>query len=224
MEIKISKEIKEKVPQTKLAILKYTADVKETSTELWAYMNETIIPEINKELENKNVTEFNNVDSSRKAYKAFGKDPGRYRVSSEALIRRIKQGKDLYKINTVVDTNNLISVESGFSAGSYDIDCVKGDIVLKLGKDGESYKGIGKDSVNIENLPVLCDDEGPFGSPTSDSEKAMIGLNSKNIITLIYSFSENEDLSALLDKAAEYIKKYTGAENIEKLIIEWKLY
>ena len=220
MEIKISKEIKEKVPQTRLAILKYKADVKETSPELWAYMDETIIPKINKELESINVTEFKNVASSRKAYKSFGKDPGRYRVSSEALIRRIKQGKDLYRINTVVDTNNLISVESGFSAGSYDTDCVKGDIVLNIGKSGDSYKGIGKDSVNIENLPVLCDDEGPFGSPTSDSEKAMIGLKSKNIITLIYSFSDDEDLSALLDEAAEYLKKYAGAENIEKLIIE----
>jgi DNA/RNA-binding domain of Phe-tRNA-synthetase-like protein len=220
MKIKISNEIKEKVPQTKLAVLKYTADVKETSPELWEYMDETIIPQINKKLEIQKVTEFKNVASSRKAYKAFGKDPGRYRVSSEALIRRIKQGKELYKINTVVDTNNLISVESGFSAGSYDIDCVNGDITLNIGKAGESYKGIGKDSVNIENLPVLCDDEGPFGSPTSDSEKAMIGLNSKNIITLIYSFSDDENLSSLLDKAAEYLKKYAGAKNIEKLIIE----
>jgi DNA/RNA-binding domain of Phe-tRNA-synthetase-like protein len=220
MKIKISNEIKEKVPQTKLAVLKYTADVKETSPELWEYMDETIIPQINKKLEIQKVTEFKNVASSRKAYKAFGKDPGRYRVSSEALIRRIKQGKELYKINTVVDTNNLISVESGLSAGSYDIDCVNGDITLNIGKAGESYKGIGKDSVNIENLPVLCDDEGPFGSPTSDSEKAMIGLNSKNIITLIYSFSDDENLSSLLDKAAEYLKKYAGAKNIEKLIIE----
>jgi len=220
MEIKISSEIKEKVPCTRLAVLKYTSDVKETSAELWKYMEEKTIPETLKALESINVTEFKNVASSRTAYKAFGKDPGRYRVSSEALIRRIKQGKDLYHINTVVDTNNLISVESGFSAGSYDCDCVKGDIVLNIGKSGDSYKGIGKDSVNIENLPVLCDNEGPFGSPTSDSEKAMIGLDSKNIITLIYSFSQDEDLGSLLDRAETYLKKYASAENIEKFIVE----
>ena len=188
MNISISNEIKEKVPCTKLAVLKYSVDTEETNPELWKYMKENTIPAILNELETKTVTELKNVDTSRKAYKAFGKDPGRYRVSSEALIRRIKQGKDLYKINTVVDTNNLISVESGFSAGSYDCDCINGDIVLNLGHAGESYKGIGKDSVNIENLPVLCDNDGPFGSPTSDSEKAMISLSSKNII-LLFTFS-----------------------------------
>ena len=155
MNISISNEIKEKVPCTKLAVLKYSVDTEETNPELWKYMKENTIPAILNELETKTVTELKNVDTSRKAYKAFGKDPGRYRVSSEALIRRIKQGKDLYKINTVVDTNNLISVESGFSAGSYDCDCINGDIVLNLGHAGESYKGIGKDSVNIENLSFV---------------------------------------------------------------------
>ena len=220
MNIYISNEIKEKVPYTKLLVFKYTADVKEQNADLWQYMEDKIIPAVKKELEEKNVTEIKNIASSRKAYKSFGKDPGRYRVSSEALIRRIKQGKDLYKINTVVDTNNLISVESGFSVGSYDIDQVKGDIVLNLGKTGESYKGIGKESVNIENLPVLCDSEGPFGSPTSDSEKAMITLESKNIITLIYVFDNDEDINSLAEMSENYIKKYAHASNVEKLIVE----
>ena len=133
MNISISSEIKEKVPCTKLAVLKYSVEVKEQNADFFHYMEEKIIPAVENELETNNVTEIKNVASSRKAYKSFGKDPGRYRVSSEALIRRIKQGKDLYKINTVVDTNNLISVESGFSVGSYDIDNVNGDITLKLG-------------------------------------------------------------------------------------------
>ena len=220
MNIFISNEIKEKVPCTKLIVFKYSVIPEETSPSLWQYMDETIIPAVKLQLETTNVTELKNVSSSRKAYKAFGKDPGRYRVSSEALIRRIKQGKDLYKINTVVDTNNLISVESGFSVGSYDAGQINGDITLKLGQAGESYKGIGKDSVNIENLPVLCDNDGPFGSPTSDSEKAMITLNSRDIITLIYVFADDEDITALMEKSEQYIKKYTGAENVDKFIVD----
>ena len=220
MNIFISNEIKEKVPCTKLIVFKYSVVPEETSSSLWKFMDETIIPAIKLQLETTNVTELKNVSSSRKAYKAFGKDPGRYRVSSEALIRRIKQGKDLYKINTVVDTNNLISVESGFSVGSYDAGQINGDITLKLGQAGESYKGIGKDSVNIENLPVLCDNDGPFGSPTSDSEKAMITLNSRDIITLIYVFADDENITALMEKSEQYIKKYTGAENVDKFIVD----
>ena len=158
--------------------------------------------------------------SSRKAYKSFGKDPGRYRVSSEALLRRIKQNKGLYKINTVVDTNNLISVESGFSVGSYDLEQINGDITFKIGMAGESYKGIGKDSVNIENMPVLCDSDGPFGSPTSDSEKAMIKNSSKSIITIIYIFSEYNCIDTLINKAEKYIKQYVDAKNVETFIVK----
>ena len=220
MNIFLSKEIKEKVPHTRLAVLKYTVKTEEINPDLWQYMNDEIIPVVMKELEEKNVTELKNIETSRKAYKAFGKDPGRYRVSSEALIRRIRQGKDLYQINTVVDANNLASVETGYSFGSYDLDCVNGDITLRLGEAGATYQGIGKESVNIENLPVLCDNDGPFGSPTSDSTKAMITLNSKNIITLAYVFTEDEDIPALLDKSAAYLEKYAKAENIEKIIIE----
>ena len=67
---------------------------------------------------------------------------------------------------------------------------------------------------------MLCDNDGPFGSPTSDSEKAMITLNSKNIVTLIYVFADDEDINSLITKAEGYIKKYANAENIEKFIVE----
>ena len=39
---------------------------------------------------------------TRRAYRAFGKDPSRYRSSAEAMCRRIVQGKGLYHINNVV--------------------------------------------------------------------------------------------------------------------------
>ena len=66
----------------------------------------------------------------------------------------------------------------------------------------------------------MCDNDGPFGSPTSDSEKAMITLNSRDIITLIYVFADDEDITALMEKSEQYIKKYTGAENVDKFIVD----
>ena len=68
---------------------------------------------------------------SRAAYKAFGRNPGRYRVSSEALLCRVRRGDELYHVNSVVDVNNLISVESGLSVGSYDLEQLQGDIVFR---------------------------------------------------------------------------------------------
>ncbi|MFR4519632.1 MAG: B3/4 domain-containing protein, partial [Fusobacterium sp.] len=188
MEVRIDSSVKEKVESVRLGCLVYDVKVKEKNEELWEKLENEIFPQLVSIIEEKGINGVENISSSKKAYKSLGKDPNRYRVSSEALYRRIKQGKGLYQINTVVDTNNLISLETGFSAGSYDLKNVKGNIVLRKGAEGETYKGIGKDDINIENLPVLADSEGAFGSPTSDSTKAMVTLNSEKILTLIYCF------------------------------------
>ena len=220
MRIAIDNSVKEKVESVRLGCLIYDTEVKEKNEELWRKFEDEVFPQLISAIEEKGISGIENVSLSKKAYKSLGKDPNRYRVSSEALYRRIKQGKGLYQINTVVDTNNLISLETGFSVGSYDLKNVKGNIVLRKGVEGETYKGIGKDDINIENLPVLADSEGAFGSPTSDSTKAMVTLNSEKILTLIYCFSKDENLEKILNKSKEYLEKYAGAENIETFTVE----
>ena len=220
MKVTIDSSVKEKVESVRLGCLVYDVKVKEKSEDLWEKLENEIFPQLISIIEEKGINGVENIFSSKKAYKSLGKDPNRYRVSSEALYRRVKQGKGLYQINTVVDTNNLISLETGFSVGSYDLKNVKGDIVLRKGADGETYKGIGKDDINIENLPVLADSEGAFGSPTSDSTKAMVTLDSEKILTLIYCFYKDENLEEILNKSKEYLEKYTGTENIEIFIVE----
>ena len=220
MEVTIDSSVKEKVESVRLGCLVYDVKVKEKNEDLWEKLENEIFPQLISIIEEKGINGVENIFSSKKAYKSLGKDPNRYRVSSEALYRRVKQGKGLYQINTVVDTNNLISLETGFSVGSYDLKNVKGDIVLRKGADGETYKGIGKDDINIENLPVLADSEGAFGSPTSDSTKAMVTLDSEKILTLIYCFYKDENLEEILNKSKEYLEKYTGIENIEIFIVE----
>lgn len=158
------------------------------------------------------------ISDSKELYKKIGKDPNRYRVSSEALIRRIIQGKGLYKINSVVDANNLISINSKLSVGSYDIDKLGDLLSFRIGKKGESYKGIGKDIINTENLPVFSDEYGAYGSPTSDSEKAMITKESKNILMVLIAFSNNAQLQQYIDDAVKILERYVGAKNIETYI------
>ena len=110
------------------------------------------------------------------------------------------------KLITVVDVNNLISIESGFSVGSYDVSQISEELVFRIGQKGETYKGIGKDEIKIERLPVLADKDGAIGSSTSDSERAMITEDVTEVLTLIYSFSGNDGLE----------KHWNMAENIWK--------
>lgn len=207
-------------PATRVGCLQYRVKVEKKNEELWKYLKKDIFRKTKDEIFDYGVNEIPNIKESRAAYKAFGKDPSRYRVSSEALIRRIGQGKGLYEVNTVVDVNNLISIESGFSAGSYDVEKLGDRLVFRIGKKGETYQGIGKDEVNIEALPVLSDEEGAIGSSTSDSRRAMITEDAREVLTLIYSFSDNQNLEKAMESGKKYLEAYAKAEDIQGWIVE----
>ena len=149
--------------------------------------------------------------ATRAAYKTLGKDPARYRGSAEALLRRVIAGKNLPRINAVVDIINLVSVESGLSIGLYDLAHVQGDIVFRAGRAGETYKGIGKYDLNLEGLPVFCDALGPHGSPTSDSERTMVTIETRNVLAVIISFGGEEGLDHGTQRMVELFRRYAAA-------------
>lgn len=166
------------------------------------------------------VSEIPRIKSTRLFYKTIGKDPSRYRGSAEALLRRIVSKKALYYINNVVDINNLISIKHQFCVGSYDLEKITSPIQFAVGRAGESYKGIGKEGINLEDLPVFADSKGPFGSPTSDSERAMIKNDTKSILMMIISFSGRDGVETAMRDAGDYLKKYAGAEDIRCQLVE----
>lgn len=145
LNVTIDPSIKGAWPEARLGCFIYTADVRAREDSLWTCLENEVAPYLKTMLETTPLAQIPNLAESRKAYKAFGKDPGRFRVSSESLYRRVRQGKALYQINSVVDANNLVSLETGFSLGSYDTARIGADIVFRLGKAGEVYPGIGKD-------------------------------------------------------------------------------
>ena len=204
-----------------LGCIEYSVNVVEGNSELW---NEIAV-QINKIKESitlDDITKIKNIRDSRSLYKKIGKNPYKYRISSEALLRRIIQGKGLYKINNVVDANNLISIKSNLSVGSYDIDKLGECIFFKIGKKGESYKGIGKGMINIESLPVFSDEFGIYGSLTSDSERAMISDETKNVLTILIAFSNDSGIEKYMEEAIEVLKIYIGAEKINSYIVKRK--
>lgn len=215
----IDEGMKELWPAVRVGCFQYKVEVEKKNEDMWKYLKKDIFKKTKDAIFDYGVNDIPNIKESRAAYKAFGKDPSRYRVSSEALIRRIGQGKGLYEVNTVVDVNNLISIESGFSVGSYDIANIGDNLVFRIGREGETYKGIGKDEINIEKLPVIADEKGAIGSSTSDSERAMITENAREVLTLIYSFSDNDDLEKALEYGKKYLEQYAQAKEVETWIV-----
>ena len=159
------------------------------------------------------------IKALRDAYRALGNDPTRYRGSNEALVRRISQGKDLYRVNTVVDINNLISLETLHSAGTFDLDRVQPPIIFRIGQPGEFYSGIGRGEIKIEGLPVFADQTGPFGSTTSDSERTMVRLDTARIMMVVISFAGAEGIDAALERAVGSLERYAAASGVERGIV-----
>lgn len=213
-DIRIDPALLARYPQTRLGCLAHLVSVEASREDLQRYLGEVTAPFLRQMLESTPLADIPNLAESRAAYKAFGKDPGRYRISSEALYRRIRQGKDLYRINSVVDANNLASLETGFSIGSYDLNAVSGDIVLRLGREGEVYTGIGKAGIDLRNLPLLADEQGPFGGATSDSTRAMISDSTSACLTVIYGFSTPDKLEEALALTAHHFATYTDSRPI----------
>ena len=148
--------------------------------------------------------EMSSIAATRSVYKACGKDPSRYRPASEALIRRVLQGKSLYQIDTLVDLINLASIAYGYSIGGFDADKFKGDtLTLGIGKEGEPYEGIGRGMINIHGLPVYRDAEGGVGTPTSDNERTKMELQTTHLVVLINGYDGNE--SRVIENA-QYIQ------------------
>ncbi|MFD2184229.1 B3/4 domain-containing protein [Rhodoplanes azumiensis] len=160
------------------------------------------------------------VQALRRGYRALGKDPTRYRGSQEALMRRVLRGLGLYRINTVVDLMNLVSIESRQSLGVYDRDRIVGDAVtMRVAAAGETYKGIGKDVLNLEGLPVYVDAQGPFGSPTSDSERAMVTVGTTRMLLVVTAFGGADGLPAVLDRTAELLTRHAQAAEITTAVV-----
>jgi len=212
--INISEEIRQKWSQTIIGAITARVTVIESPEKLKKLLSSTA-EKINKRLKIEDISQLPPIKQGRKAYKAFGKDPARYRLASEALLRRILKGKGMYFVNNIVEINNLVSIESGFPICAFDLEKVHNPINFRIGKKDEPYQGIGRGTLNIENLPVFSDSGGAFGSPTSDSERVQITPETRWLNMNIVSFSGKENLEYYLEKLKKYLQEFAEAEEVE---------
>lgn len=164
------------------------------------------------------------IDALNVTYKNLGLKLADYKGSNEAFFKRIMSGKGVYQISNIVDANNLVSVASLRSVGSYDLSKVAGDIVFRPGLKDEVYPATKKRPLKLQNLPVLCDDAGPFGSPTSDSERALIIETTTDLMTVIFSFDGLKGLEEQMEMMAQLLIEHASAnpEQIKHLVVRDK--
>jgi DNA/RNA-binding domain of Phe-tRNA-synthetase-like protein len=159
------------------------------------------------------------IQATRLAYKKLGKEPNRYRPSSEALCRRIVKNITLYKVNAIVDIVNIVSVRTGFSIGAFDVSKIKGDLFLDRGSADENFEAIGRGQLNIDGLPVYRDDIGGIGTPTSDNERTKIDLNTTELFVIINGYSGEQGISEAMAMLSDLLLRYCKVSELKTAII-----
>ena len=219
MNIFVSEEIASVCPEFVGAAVEAQVVNTSYSDELWQEIH-ALEETFRRELTTESLKEIPSIAATRRIYKACGKDPSRYRPASEALIRRMLQGKELYQIDTLVDLINLASIAFGYSIGGFDADKFVGDtLTLGIGREGEPYEGIGRGMLNIAGLPVYRDALGGVGTPTSDNERTKITLGTTHLVVLINGYDGNE--KRVIDNARfiqDLIRKYGRSDGGSYLI------
>jgi DNA/RNA-binding domain of Phe-tRNA-synthetase-like protein len=156
----------------------------------------------------------------RTMYKRVGIDPTKTRPSSEALLRRVRKGDTLPRINSMVDVCNWCSFEFQLPYGLYDAAHIQGDVTLRIGREGESYPGIRKDDVHVGGRIALVDAAGPFGNPTSDSARTMVTTATTRGLLVVFVPREVDvrRLTQVMDVTSERMRQYTGCTESARLV------
>lgn len=213
--LRVSDELRQAWPQFRGAAVFATVKNSSYNADLWRRIDEYTAL-YRAKYTTDSIKEMPAIQATRQAYKQCGKDPSRYRPSSEALCRRLLRGIPLYQIDTLVDLINLASIHSGHSIGGFDRDRIQGDtLTLGIGRAGEPYEGIGRGLLNIEGMPVYRDSAGGIGTPTSDHERTKLTLGTTHLLTIMNSYSGPEGLEEKVDFLVGLLKEYAEATDLQ---------
>lgn len=212
--IHISDYIRSICPEIRLGVISCELINSSSNSDLWIEI-ENEINTIKQSFKLEDINKRNEIRATRLIYKSLGKDPNRYRPSAEALCRRIIRELGIYRVNTLVDIINLVSIRSGFSIGCFDLELIEGNLSLDVGTENEEFDAIGRGPLNISGLPIYRDQIGGIGTPTSDSERTKIKENSTKVLIIINDYARSPNLETAVNHCLDLLKSYASLIHFE---------
>ena len=220
IDISIDNIISEACPDMRIGLISATVVNGPTCDELWQEI-EDAAQEITQRFELLELNQRPAIAATRHLYRTLGKDPSRYRVSSEALCRRIIRGLGIYRLTTLIDVVNLVSIKSGYAISGLDRDRIAGDrLTMSVGRADDEFNGIGRGPLNIEGMPVYRDAAGPIATPTSDEERTKFTEQTVNVQININAFGPEMPLEQAVAWMADLLVKYAQGTRIETAIYD----
>jgi DNA/RNA-binding domain of Phe-tRNA-synthetase-like protein len=220
MEIQISDEIKQLIPEFKIGVVHYRDIHVSDSPQMLKGRLRLFQESLYFDYTDKKVTDIPAINEWRKLFKTVGTDPNRYRPSNEALYRRVQKQQYMHTVNSAVDMNNFLSLQYQIPLGIYDVSMLDGDVVIKLGAEQDSYVAINEREVSLTNKILSADQLGPFGSPYVDSKKTAVTTNTTEALHLIYfQPTISRDASILLLQALSNMFTQIHGGDAEYIVI-----
>lgn len=217
MKLKISEQIFKKYPETEIGVI-VARDVDNSGDdkEIQLLMRE-VEAKIRESIDSEEVLEIPSIAKWREIYKSFGAKPSKFRNSVEALIKRVVRGDEIYKINSLVDLYNLISIKYKMTIGGEEIDRIEGDLVLDFAKGNEEFIALGRDQNESpwEGEVVYKDNRGVVCRCWNyrEADRTKLTKETKNAIIVIENnlYERSEEFKIALNELGGLIEKYCGA-------------
>jgi len=167
-------------------------------------------------------TEIPEVGFYREFYKAMGVDPSKLKPPTEYLLRRAIEDR-FPKINNLVDSCLLATVQHWVIVGVYDLDRIKGEPKVTLVSKAESFETIdGRHVTPAIGEVVLRDDKTIISAYTAGDAKAtMITPQTKNALIIAWNAPgiDKSKVEAALTSIEEYVGKFCNGKIQERKIL-----
>ncbi|MFC0272196.1 B3/4 domain-containing protein [Metabacillus herbersteinensis] len=220
MEINIDSGLKQKIDNFKIGAILYENIEVSHSPQMLQGRLRLFQESLFFEYAEKNVTDIPSVKEWRNSFKLVGADPARYRPSNEALLRRVQKQQYISSMHSAVDLNNFLSLQYQIPLGIYDYNLLKGNILITIGTESDTYLAVNEREVNFENKILSKDSIGAFGSPYVDSKRTSVNFDTKDALHLVYlrPSMNSEDAKDLLASLTKMFLQIHGGEATYKVI------
>ena len=182
-------EVKKEFPNLKALIIKIEdIKIKKEDIELEKFKEKIIEEVLKKKYDLKSLKDEITFRAYRDFFWRIGIDPTKIRPAAEALVRRILQGNPIPCINTLVDAYNLASIKTGIAIAAFDLDKLKGDIIMRFAKENEEFLGIGMEKpIKLTGKEIIISDNEKIIAiyPYRDAENTKITLETSKVLFLI---------------------------------------
>jgi len=155
------------------------------------------------------------------AFRALGINPKKHPPSVINMIKRVRGGKNLPYINSLVTIFNCLSLNNLLSCGGDDLSVVKGNLCLTIADGSENYSPLGQPEVREHPAPgeviymdtatkeifcrAWCWKNGDVSKLNEETRRTAINIDG---MLPAFSLAELENLG---QQAAGLLRRFTGA-------------